>query len=237
MRLPYKSKSNNIKAVVGVSNFILNKLLSYGYFKNVPIKKVIYNSRKPSNFIVERRTGSKYINFGFIGTLAPNKGIEVLLRTYHKIKKPNYKLFVAGAGKQDYEEYLKSKYKDDSIIFMGRVEPKDFFEKVDVTIVPSIWYENLPGVVYESFAFGIPVIGSNIGGIPEMIINGVNGMLFDPYKEGDLEEKLLKFEGDISDWKNKAEIIKQSAQKFLDYEGWLNQWEELYKLVSLGEIK
>jgi len=237
MRLPYKSKSNNIKAVVGVSNFILNKLLSYGYFKDVPIKKVIYNSRKLSNFIVERRTDSKHINFGFIGTLAPNKGIEVLLRAYHKIKKPNYKLFVAGAGKQDYEEYLKSKYKDDSIIFMGRVEPMDFFEKVDVTIVPSIWYENLPGVVYESFAFGIPVIGSNIGGIPEMIINGVNGMLFDPYKEGDLEEKLLKFEDNISDWKNKSEIIKQSAQKFLDYEGWLNQWEELYKLVVSGETK
>ncbi|QWK12255.1 MAG: glycosyltransferase family 4 protein [Aquificota bacterium] len=237
MRLPYKSKSNNIKAVVGVSNFVLDKYLSYGYFNDVPIKKVIYDSRRLDVSITERKTDSKYINFGFIGTLAPNKGIEVLLRAYHKIKKPNYKLFVAGAGKQDYEEYLKSKYKDDSIIFMGRVEPKDFFEKVDVTIVPSIWYENLPGVVYESFAFGIPVIGSNIGGIPEMIINGVNGMLFDPYKEGDLEEKLLKFEGDISDWKNKAEIIKQSAQKFLDYEGWLNQWEELYKLVSLGEIK
>jgi len=237
MRLPYKSKSNKLKAVVGVSNFILDKYLSYGYFKNVPIKKVIYNSRKLSNFIVERRTDSKYINFGFIGTMVPNKGIEVLLRAYQKIKKLNYRLFVAGAGKQDYEEYLKSKYKDDSIIFMGRVEPKDFFEKVDVTIVPSIWYENLPGVVYESFAFGIPVVGSNIGGIPEMIINGVNGMLFDPYKEGDLEEKLLKFESEISDWKNKSEIIKQSAQKFLDYEGWIKQREELYKLVASGEIK
>ena len=237
MRFPYKSKSNQLKAVVGVSNFILDKYLSYGYFKNVPIKKVIYNSRKLDSTIVERKTDPRYINFGFIGTLAPNKGIEVLLRAYHKIKKPNYKLFVAGAGKQDYEEYLKSKYKDDSIIFMGRVEPRDFFEKVDVTIVPSIWYEALGMVVVESFAFGIPVIGSNIGGIPEMITEGVNGMLFDPYNEGDLEEKLLKFEDNISDWKNKSEIIKQSAQKFLDYKGWLNQWEELYKLVLDGKIK
>jgi glycosyltransferase involved in cell wall biosynthesis len=120
---------------------------------------------------------------------------------------------------------------------MGKVEPKYFFEKVDVTIVPSIWYENLPGVVFESFAFGIPVIGSNIGGIPEMITEGINGMLFDPYKEGDLEEKLLKFEDNISDWKNKSEIIKQSAQKFLDYKGWLNQWEELYKLGLEGNMK
>ena len=237
MRFPCKSKSNQLKAVVGVSNFILDKYLSYGYFKNVPIKKVIYNSRKLDSTIVERKTDPRYINFGFIGTLAPNKGIEVLLRAYHKIKKPNYKLFVAGAGKQDYEEYLKSKYKDDSIIFMGKVEPRDFFEKVDVTIVPSIWYEALGMVFVESFAFGIPVIGSNIGGIPEMITEGVNGMLFDPYKEGDLEEKLLKFEDNISDWKNKSEIIKQSAQKFLDYKGWLNQWEELYKLVLEGKIK
>jgi len=237
MRLPYKSKSNKLKAVVGVSNFILDKYLSYGYFKDVPIKKVIYNSRKFSNFSVERKTDYKYINFGFIGTLAPNKGIEVLLKAYHRIKKPNYKLFIAGSGKQDYEEYLKSKYKDDSIIFMGRVEPKDFFEKVDVTVVPSIWYENFPGVVYESFYFGVPVIGSNIGGIPEMIINGVNGVLFDPYKEGDLEEKILKFECEISDWKDKSEIIKKSAKRFLDYEGWLQQWDELYKLAALEEIK
>ena len=239
MRFPYKKKSNNIKAVVGVSNFILNKLTSHGYFENVPIKKVIYNSRKPNNFIIEnkRSTDFRYINFGFIGNLAPNKGIEVLLRSYHKIKKPNYRLFVAGTGKRDYEEFLRSKYKDDSIIFMGRVEPKEFFEKVDVTIVPSIWYENFPGVILESFAYGVPVIGSNIGGIPEMIMEGINGMLFDPYKEGDLEEKLSKFESEILYWKSMAETIKKSAQKFLDYGGWLKKWEELYRLLTSKEFK
>jgi len=229
MRFPYKSKSSKLKAVVGVSNFILNHYLSYGYFKDVPVKKVIYNSGKYLDFKnFKKNVDSKYINFGFIGTLTPLKGIEVLLKAYHRIKKPNYRLFIAGTGKQDYEEYLKSKYKDDSINFIGQVNPEEFFEKVDVTIVPSIGYENLPGVVYESFAFGVPVIGSNIGGIPEMIIEGVNGMLFDPYKKGDLEEKMLEFERNISDWRKKYEIIKQTAQKFLDYEGWLKQWEELY---------
>jgi len=231
MRLPYKSKSNKLKAVVGVSNFILEKYLSYGYFENVPIRKVIYNTKKPNsftdNFIVGKSKDSKYINFGFIGTLAPNKGIEVLLKSYHKIRKPNYRLFVAGTGKSDYEKDLKLKYKDDSIFFMGRVEPEDFFKNVDVTIVPSIWYENLPGVVYESFTFGVPVIGSNIGGIPEMVIEKVNGKLFDPYKDGELERELLKFETELLNWKKKAEIIRQSAQKFLDYDVWIKQWNEL----------
>jgi len=235
MRLPYKPKSNKLKAVVGVSNFILNHYLRYGYFQDVPLKKVIYNSRKLDTNI-NKKIDANYINFGFIGTLAPHKGIEVLLRAYHKIKKPKYRLYIAGSGKEDYEEYLKSKYKDDSIIFMGRVDSKDFFEKVDVTIVPSIWYENFPGVIVESLGFGIPVIGSNIGGIPEMI-QGINGLLFDPYNEDDLIEKILKFEKEINEWRIKYDIIKQSALNFLDYEGWLNQWEELYKLIISGETK
>jgi len=75
------------------------------------------------------------------------------------------------------------------------------------SIVVSIWYEALGIVVVESFAFGVPVIGSNIGGIPEMISEGIDGMLFDPYKEGDLEEKMLKFESEISDWRNKWVVI------------------------------
>ena len=233
MRFPYKLKSNKLKAVVGVSNFVLNKLLSYGYFKDVPIKKVIYNSRKGLDETpVDKKINTKYVNLGFIGSLAPNKGIEVLLKAYYKIKKPYYRLFIAGTDKRDYEEYLKSKYKDESIIFLGKVEPKEFFNKVDVTIVPSIWYENFPGVIIESFAFGVPVIGSNIGGIPEMVIEGKNGMLFNPYKEGDLEEKLLRFEEQISEWRNKSEDIKKSGQKFLDYNKWINEWESLYNQIT-----
>lgn len=236
MRFPYKMKSNNLKAVVGVSNFILNKYEELGYFKDVFIKQVIYNSRNNLNTNINKSIEKSFINLGFIGTRAPNKGIELLLKAYQKIKKNNFRLFVAGTGKEDYENYLKTKYSDDSIVFMGRVEPHEFFSKVDVIIVPSIWYENFPGVVYESFAFGVPVIGSNIGGIPELIQEGVNGILFDPYKEGDLEEKLIKFVNEVDDWRNKTDIIKQSGQKFLDYEGWLKKWEELYlKVISIRD--
>jgi glycosyltransferase involved in cell wall biosynthesis len=230
MRLPYRLKSNKLKAVVGVSNFILNHYLNYGYFQDVPIKKVIYNARK-LNTNINKKIDPDYISFGFIGSLLPNKGIEILLKAFHKIKKPNYRLFIAGSGKEDYEEYLKSKYKDASTIFMGKVNPEDFFEKVDVTIVPSIWYENFPGVIVESLAFGIPVIGSNIGGIPEIISEDINGMLFDPYKEGDLEQKILKFAKEISIWRSKTEEIKKSSQKFTNYEKWIDEWAKLMQTI------
>jgi len=233
MRLPYKLKSNNLKAVIGVSNFILDRYLRYGYFKDVPIKKVIYNNKKVKidTSIVKESVDIRYINFGFIGTLKQLKGIEVLLKAYLKVKKTNYRLFVAGTGKQGYERYLKSKYKDDSIIFLGKVEPEKFFERVDATIVPSIWYENLPTVVIESLSFGVPIIASKIGGIPEMIVEGVNGMFFDPYKEGDLEQKILKFEKEIHIWRSKTEEIKKSSRKFTNYEKWIDEWEKLMQEI------
>ena len=50
----------------------------------------------------------------------------------------------------------------------------------DVTLVPSLWLETGPLVVYESFAAGVPVIGSDLGGIPEIVRDGVDGMLVRP---------------------------------------------------------
>jgi glycosyltransferase involved in cell wall biosynthesis len=54
------------------------------------------------------------------------------------------------------------------------------FSSIDALIVPSLWNDTFPGVVFEAFGYGVPVIGSRRGGIPEMIVHGENGLLFDP---------------------------------------------------------
>lgn len=89
----------------------------------------------------------------------------------------------------------------------------------------------MPGVIIESFSFGIPVIGSNIGGIPEMVVDKNNGMLFNPYNSGELEEKMALFASNIKYWREKNKDIKNAALKFLDSDAWINQWEQLLKLV------
>lgn len=233
MKFPYKVKSGKIKAVVGVSNFILDTYLRYGYFNNIPIKRVICNSINSftQTDATQNNLHGDYINFGFIGTLAPNKGIEPLLIAFNKVKHSNWSLFIAGSGKHDYEEYLKSTYADKSIIFMGHVKPEEFYSRVDVTIVPSRCYEALGMVGIESLSFGKPVLGSNIGGIPEMITENINGLMFDPYNENDLIEKLFYFANNIDKWRRKSEIIKKSAVKFLDYDKWIAEWEDLYKEI------
>jgi len=226
-RLPHKILSNKVSAVVGISKFILNKALTYGYFLNTPIKTVIYNSRNIKISETKPRKFDGNVHFGFIGNIAPNKGLEVLLKAYMKIKNRNTRLYIAGSGEIKYVNYLKSKYKDNSIIWLGWIKPGEFFQIVDFTVVPSIWYEALGMVVVESLAYGIPVIASNIGGIPEMVEENVNGLLFEPGNDEDLANKLVLVSEKITFWKEKAEIIKKRAKKFIDFDSWLDKWEEL----------
>lgn len=58
------------------------------------------------------------------------------------------------------------------------------------TLIPSIWYDNLPNTALESFQYSKPVIASNIGSLPELVIDGENGYLFGPADADDLAEKI-----------------------------------------------
>ena len=68
----------------------------------------------------------------------------------------------------------------------------DAFGSIDVLAVPSIWPENSPLVIQEAFLAGVPVVASRIGGIPEVVANGVNGLLFQPGDADDLARCLSR---------------------------------------------
>ena len=74
-----------------------------------------------------------------------------------------------------------------------------------MSIYPSEWYENCPFSVIESQMYGTPVIGSNIGGIPELINVGKTGEVFETGNADDLEKKVLKL------WKNK-ELLEEYTE-------------------------
>ena len=78
--------------------------------------------------------------------------------------------------------------------FLGHLtgsELKKTISNAAYVVVPSEWYENCSMVVLEAMALGKPVIGSRIGGIPEQVINGENGLLFEPGNFQQLAEKML----------------------------------------------
>jgi glycosyltransferase involved in cell wall biosynthesis len=66
----------------------------------------------------------------------------------------------------------------------------DLMRGARFSVIPSEWYENCPLSCIESFACGKPVIGANIGGIPEMVTDGETGLLFEPFSADDLRRKI-----------------------------------------------
>lgn len=238
-RLPHKAKSQNVQAVVGVSHFVLEAHRSLGFFSDVPIQEVIHNARDPDVLGVNSSEPENFrtrLRFGFIGSLLPSKGIELLLRAFKSSNLSNSELWIAGSGKSDYESYLRNLVPDDNVIFMGRVSQKEFYSHVDVVVAPSIWNEPLGMVVAEALAFGKPVIGAQRGGIPEMIKDGENGLLFDPDEKEDLVTCLEGIH-DNPDFRNYlADNSKKSIESFVDILSWVVKYIDLYsKVVAKAE--
>ena len=232
-RFLHPKLSNLVDAVVGVSRFVIDRHLNNGLFKNAQFKQVIYNTRSlidlPKEVIARPRLP---IRFGFMGTLTPSKGIELLLEFFIKVKNNNAELFVAGSGKLYYEEMLKERFSTPRIHFLEYVPTERFFPQIDALIVPSLCHDSLPGVVFESLAYGVPVIASNRGGIPEMIQHGVNGFLFDPYCPGQLESTIRRVTKDRNLIEAMRETCISTAKPFLNIEKWTDKWEALYGKVS-----
>ena len=235
MRLRHATASNKVAAVVGVSNYILDRFTKSGYFSDTQVREVIHNVR---DFSVASDAGSMregkvdVLTFGFIGALNRGKGIELLLETFQNIATANWRLIVAGTGKKEYQEYLEKKYSDPRICFPGYCEAEKFYKMIDICVAPSLWEEALGMVVSESLQFGVPVIGSCRGGIPEMLRHGISGLLFDPDEDGDLGLAMMKMAGSINTWKRNRPAIIENSLPFKDVSGWLKRWECLYNKVS-----
>jgi glycosyltransferase involved in cell wall biosynthesis len=234
MRKFHPRLSKKVTAVVGVSQFILGKLIRLGYFEDVPIREVINNARQMNAAAQARGTepeSNGLITFGFIGRLLSSKGIEFLLDSFIRHSPESWRLVVAGSGKLEYESYLKAKFGHDRVSFIGSVPPEDFFGRIDFTVVPSLWEDTFPGVVFESFFYGVPVLGSNRGGIPEMIQEGVNGVLFDPDVCGSLQALMSEVAVNKDYWQSSAQKIIEMSHLFFDSEAWTDKWEDLYTRV------
>jgi glycosyltransferase involved in cell wall biosynthesis len=177
------AQSNRLKAVVGVSHAVLDAHVRNGLFAEVAVRKVI-NNAWPVSAPEARSYPATATTFGFIGALAEWKGIRHLLDAFRRVIADdglaNLRLLVGGQGNPEYEAELRATYASDRVEFLGRVSPESFYRQIDVCVVPSIWHDPLPSVVFESLLFGVPVIGARRGGIPEMVSERVNGLLYEP---------------------------------------------------------
>ena len=130
----------------------------------------------------------------FVGGLYEPKGAQIAVEAAIK---HGFELVVAGStdtqlGKKLMERVRNANAKQ--VRFEGFCDIKRLdalYRESVCVVIPSLWYENLPNVVLESMAYGRPVIASNIGSLPETVIDGENGFLFKPGDSDDLAEKVL----------------------------------------------
>ena len=171
--------------IVAPSGWVYSGLLANG----IAPSKLTVSRQGVANGLVEeaargsRKQPSNDVVVGFVGRLEHYKGVHILLEAIAQIPRHlPLRLRVAGSGTEP--EYLRKLIEaagqDKRIEFCGsisREEVPDFLRSVDILAVPSNYMETGPLVVLEAHAFGVPVMGADLGGISERIRNGVDGWL------------------------------------------------------------
>jgi glycosyltransferase involved in cell wall biosynthesis len=177
----------NIDLFIAPSRFMRDKMVEHGI--RPPITAI-------PNFINPDSFGPVYEadnHFVYAGRLVRVKGILTLLEAMRRVK-TDAVLTIAGSG--ELEPEMRQFVQDHDLTnvrFMGHLDTAALAQLVQralFTVVPSEWYENYSMTVIESLACGTPVVGARIGGIPEQVTHGVNGMLFEPGDPVGLAEQM-----------------------------------------------
>lgn len=171
----FKKYHQSVNYFISPSQFLKSKLVEFGW----PEQRIVYIPNFLSIAEIEPHyCPGEYLLY--LGRLSSEKGIETLIRAFSNLPYDGIQLKIAGEG--PLEAVLKARAAGDRrISFCGYLsgEPlADITRKAMAVVVPSEWYENAPLSVLEAMAYGKPVIGARIGGIPEMIDDGQNGLLF-----------------------------------------------------------
>jgi GT2 family glycosyltransferase/glycosyltransferase involved in cell wall biosynthesis len=161
---------------------------------------------RPRVFQTIARRSSDHLRFGFIGSLMVSKAPHLIVEAFQRLPHGSATLDIFGAysayhGDDSYWLRLARQMSDGRVRFHGGVPHEriaDVMSAIDVLVVPSIWPETSPIVMREALASGVPVLASRVGGIPETIQDGVNGLLFDAGNVDDLNRALSRLVNDRS---------------------------------------
>lgn len=207
--------SSCVDGVVAVSNYVAGRLQRLGYFGDVP-SRVIHNARKLPWCSKPQKSACGLV-IGYIGAINWVKGVHVLLKAFID-SGVEARLLIAGRCEDsNYESELKSICSDSGKVeFLGFMNSAEFYERIDCLVVPSLWPDTFPTVAFESCAAGVPVIASDIGGLPEIVKDGINGFLFTPGDNLQLASLLGRIATDRTILENLSVNCRDSVAEMTD---------------------
>jgi glycosyltransferase involved in cell wall biosynthesis len=174
------------------------------------------------------------IQIGFIGRLSPEKGLLFLIEAFDKLKMDHsIHLHIVGDGpeKPKILDRIKQLELEELVTLHGFVpNPQTVYQMLDLLILPSLT-EGIPLTLLEGMSLGIPVIASDVGGIPEIIEDNKSGLLVKPGSVDDLINKITLLIKEPSLRKKLAGGAKDRISSICNYDNWkqtlLNIYEEL----------
>lgn len=179
-----RERMNRLNRVIVPSRLMQERLVANG----LNADKVVYRrfGIRPTQPVSRIPDAQGRMRVGFIGGLSEHKGAHVLIGAFRSLP-PSLPLDLRIYGRTDlhaqYHERLLALAGDDPRIHFCGTFPNEriaeVFSALDLLVVPSVWYENTPLVIYSAQAAGCPVVATNLGGMSEVIEHGKNGLLFE----------------------------------------------------------
>ena len=221
-------------SVIAIANFT-RKYLIDAY--NLPADKValIYQGTDVDRFISTEDARIEALGryplpknagpiLGSIGSFEHRKGHPILFEALARLISgplPNAHLMLVGDGPD--EGLLRSKVKTMGLIdhvsfFPFTTRPNLVFERIDITVMASLYKEGLPNVILESMSMGIPVISTNLGGVPEAVVDGETGYMVDPGNSSQLADAIYKIWADQAAFKQIAKNTRKLMTEQFDKE-------------------
>jgi glycosyltransferase involved in cell wall biosynthesis len=178
----------NVSCFLVPGRFLQQRLVDHGF--RAPITRLPHPVDVDRFVPLSEEPGEYFL---FFGRLVALKGVRTLFEALRYVEQP-IQMMVAGEGELEMElrEYA-AQHSLSNVRFLGHLHTDALIpvvQRAAFTVFPSECYENYPMSIIESFACARPVIASDIGGIPDIVSNGQNGLLFEPGNARQLAERI-----------------------------------------------
>lgn len=185
----------DVDAFITPSRFLRGKLIDNGFDGDKITCIPTFTASKSE--VGEPKVGDYGLYFGRI---SEEKGVETVVRAFEQL--PDHRVLIMGDDTTEEAKRLKAYVQEKNLCniaftgFKSGVEMEEIIKGARYTLIPSVWYDNLPNTALESFQYSKPVIASDIGSLPELVLDGVNGFLFEAGNAEDLCRKVLLLSDD-----------------------------------------
>lgn len=201
---------SHIDKIVCCSEFLKSKLDLQDRFRSKTVALHNFVDQVPP---MEVRKEDYVLEFGH---LCKDKGTFTLLEVVKRMPETQFVFAGYGVAEKEIEKVDNAEF----VGFKTGKELEMLIRKAKVSVYPSEWYENCPFSVIESQMYGTPVVGSRMGGIPELITEGVSGELFEAGSADSLEQvlrKLLHTDGLLEQYSaNCADLIFETPDSYYE---------------------